>query len=560
MEENQKQTQQSGCVVKLNRKPDREVLLQKADRMLLWVLLLLTALFVVFYEGYRCGSFSYYFGGDTEAYYIYFNHTGVIMPLYPIFFHVLQLVFGRELYLTAAAIIQMVFLILTIVGTVQCLRREFSLGPPATLVIWGCCMLPFAILLPEDPIGHTLMTESFTYPLFYLFVCSVLRGLRRGRRYFAAALGIAFASALVRSQMMFLFVVCGLFYVYAVIWRWDTVPASAQGMAEQEAGGENTGRECAGSSPLPFPLTENMNTERERAENSHSHRAFRWRKAAEVMLFGALTLFVMRSVTWLHAAYERFFFDAPYVAYSDQTLVQHMLYLSDEEDARLFQDPALREIFAETYRRSVRLGANHRFEEKGLEAWRKIVADCGSCSYTLGDVIEDYYVRHGGWPAEDGIAQEQLKAQISHALARPLLRVHFTDKLRETLRLMPSGFVSTMLFHKESVYGLIHLATALLYLSGFAGAAILSARDTSGEGERSDCEKGEQKKFGGQDAGPVTVSEMVMLTFLLSIVNVTACNLIHFGLQRYLAYTLGFNWAALFLLLREFRSRAGGKN
>ena len=73
--------------------------------------------------------------------------------------------------------------------------------------------------------------------------------------------------------------------------------------------------------------------------------------------------------------------------------------------------------------------------------------------------------------------------------------------------MMLAGFVSTVLMHRESVNGLIHIATLILYVMTIAVS--------------------------------------------IAIINVVSANLEHFGLQRYLAYTVGMFYSGGYLLVRK---------
>ena len=59
----------------------------------------------------------------------------------------------------------------------------------------------------------------------------------------------------------------------------------------------------------------------------------------------------IKAVSGLTVVYEKVFFDAPALDYSDQTLVQRLLYLAQEEDQELFADEQIKAIYAETWER-----------------------------------------------------------------------------------------------------------------------------------------------------------------------------------------------------------------
>ena len=175
--------------------------MRKSIKYLYIVLGILTILLFFFGQGIRW----YAMGGDTEAYYIYFGHHIGVKPLYPLFFHALNQIFGAGRYLYAAAVIQIIVAALCIMAFVRFAGERMKLDKISTVILWAACLIPFWLLLPEDPIPHTLMTESFTYPLLYLYVVIVLKGVYDGReRYFYYSVLFAVFMTLIRGQMLFL--------------------------------------------------------------------------------------------------------------------------------------------------------------------------------------------------------------------------------------------------------------------------------------------------------------------------------------------------------------------
>lgn len=384
----------------------------------------------------------------------------------------------------------MIFLIITVLYTVRFFQKEFVLSISNTILVWFFSLLPFLILLPEDPIGHTLMTESLTYPLVYLYFCSTVKGINGKKNGFVWGLVLAFTATLVRSQMMYLFVVSIVSYVYYCF----------------------------------------LNLRSDFKHNISKKKTYS--RACLRMLTLILVSFVIeKGTSWIHSAYDKAFFGAPTISYSDQTLVQHMLYLSDSEDENLFSsDIEVQEIFRETYSVIDSEKANYKYQEKGYNAWKKIVGDCGADSYALNDTIEDYYTKQGLWP-DNTIEQEELKSDISHRMALPLLRVHWKDKIQEAFDLIPSSIVSTILFHKEEWYSVIYPVSFLLYIIAYISGFVML--------------RGTNRKRG----------KFIILSFTMSLINVAACNIVHFGLQRYLAYTLGLNWIGLYFVFLEIVNR-----
>lgn len=439
-----------------------------------FILAVFTLLFFLFGQGVTW----YAMGGDTEAYYIYFGHHIETKPLYPLFFHVLDMVFGSGLYLYAAAVIQIIIAVFCLISFTRFIGTRLQLDIFSIVVIWLTSLFPFYLLLPENPIPHVLMTESLTYPLLYLYVVIILNGIyARKEKYFYYSGVFAILMTLIRGQMLFLIAVSGIAYFYYLI---------------KEKYGQ-------------------------------------WKKVVSGLVVYAVFLFVCTNAEgFLTSGYEKMFFQAPKQDYSAQTLVQKALFCSDEENAELFTDEIEREIFEETYRGMTEMETTYKFRTGDLWDWKHTTASFGANSYLVQDVIEDVLTRNDMW-SSDVISQENQVLYYSRQLSSKLIKENFFRCLKISFSMMPAGFVSTVLMHKESVYGLIHLATLLLYLFVIAGSILIS-------------------KWSGQI---IKESEYIWQVIVISVINVVSANLIHFGLQRYLAYTVGLFYAGGYLMLRR---------
>lgn len=435
-----------------------------------YILGILTVLFFLLGQGVTW----YAFGGDTEAYYIFFGHHIEAKPLYPLFFHILNTIFGDGMYLYAAAVIQIALAICCIMLFVCYLKKIFCLETFSVCCIWAASLIPFVLLLPEDPIPHVLMTESFTYPLMYVYAVIVLKGICEDKvKYLFASSLFVVLLTLIRGQMLFLMAVTLLAFLYYLI--------------------------------------------KNRCKNPKT-----------IITFMAFMLICAWGQGMLARGYEKLFFDAPAQDYAAQTLVQKALYCSEEDDGELFDDKIEREIFERTYAGMEEEQTTWRYSTGDLWDWKRITAGFGANSYRVGDVIEEVLTEHGMWSG-DALERENLVLDYSRRLSSGLISAHLGRFLWVSVKMMPAGFVSTVLFHKESIYLLIHIATVFLYLVAIGVSIFIS------------------KKSGRL----LRETEYMMLIVITASVNVVASNLVHFGLQRYLAYTVGMFYVGAYLLLRR---------
>ncbi len=438
-----------------------------------------TLLFFLFGQGVTW----YAMGGDTESYYIHFGHHIEAKPLYPLFFHVLDLIFGSGFYLYAASVIQVIIAVFCLISFVHFIGTKLKLDLFSTVVVWIASLFPFYLLLPEDPIPHVLMTESLTYPLLYLYIVMILKGIYdKKEKYFYYSGLFVILMTLIRGQMLFLMAVSGAAYFYFLI----------------------------------------------------KEKYGKWKRImAGLVVYVAFLLICTETESLITTVYEQLFFHAPKQDYSAQTLVQKALFCSDEKNAELFTDELEREIFEKTYKGMAEMETTYKFRTGDLWDWKHTTASFGADSYLVQDVIEEVLTEHDMWPA-DSIERENQLLYYSRQLTGKLMKENFSRCLLISFSMMPAGFVSTVLMHKESVYGLIHIATLILYVM-----AIIVSIGIYAYTKKKKTVQGFKE------------SEYMWLVLCTAIVNVISANLVHFGLQRYLAYTVGLFYVGGYLMLRK---------
>ena len=447
-----------------------------------YIYLILGGLTIVFFL-FGQGVTWYAIGGDTEAYYIHFRHCIESKPLYPLFFHVLDLLFGEGLYLYAASVIQMIVAVCCIILFVRFLGKRLKLDNISIVMVWIASLFPFYLLLPEDPIPHVLMTESFTYPLLYLYVVIVLKGIFDNRhKYFYFSVLFVILMTMIRGQMLFLVTVSMASYFYVLI-------------------------------------KENM---------KKGWKELLKKTAGKLAVFGVFMLLCVEAESLLETGYEKLFFNAPKQDFSVQIMVQKALYCSDRENADLFSDEIEKEIFERTYEGMQQIGSTYEFDADGLSKWKYVIAHLGDNSYLVQDIIEEVLTERGLWSG-DAIEQDGQILYYSKQLAEKLIKKNALRCLEISVEMMPAGFVSTVLMHKESIYGLIHVATLILYIAAIAGSLLIS-------------------KWKGC---LLKETEYMLLIVLTAVFNVVASNLIHLGIQRCLAYTVGLFYVGGYLLARQ---------
>lgn len=129
----------------------------------------------------------------------------------------------------------------------------------------------------------------------------------------------------------------------------------------------------------------------------------------------------IKAVSGLTVVYEKVFFDAPALDYSDQTLVQRLLYLAQEEDQELFADEQIKAIYAETWDRMEEKQTVQAYYGNSWKNWSEMFQAFGTNSRILGTVIREELDQEGIL-AKDEIGQEIQVSDISQEIAQKLLK------------------------------------------------------------------------------------------------------------------------------------------
>ena len=355
-------------------------------------------------------------GGDSELY-INFGHYSGVMPVYPLFLQVCKTLFGNQIWLEVAAIIQGILALICCLALVIFLQKIFATGIFGTIALFLFSLMPYAIELPRYVISHELMTEGIAYPVFYLFILIIAQGVFHKRQgYVFIAFGVSLFLSLVRPQMQFLYAVTAVVLIYIGIWN------------IKEKGFSKVGKSAG------------------------------WILAAAILIFGGIRLTYV-----IDGWYENAFFGGHGQDSSNYTIQCRVIYASDAEDANFFEDPVLKEIYEKTYAEMEREKCTWKYMRNDLWRWKDIVGGSGQVSRIVQRNVEDYLRQEVGM--KEDIQVEQTKNRICGEMADILLRHNWPEYLLTSLMLMPSGFVASVLFQREGFYVLCHIGTVILYLA-----------------------------------------------------------------------------------------------
>lgn len=108
---------------------------------------------------------------DSDSYILVRQNEG-IMPVYPLFIMVNQIIFGEAVYLWAVIIEQAVLAAFSVVLLEETIRKRFGLGWVESILIGIAALYPYTIEMPAAMMTQAILTEGLAYSLFYIFwVC-----------------------------------------------------------------------------------------------------------------------------------------------------------------------------------------------------------------------------------------------------------------------------------------------------------------------------------------------------------------------------------------------------
>lgn len=479
---------------------------------------------------FTCGFFtllgerSYYEYSDSWQYIELTDNQGV-MPLYQLFIHIHRMLLGEERFLYGVAFSQAIICILCVMGFTVWIRRRFCPQFLTWGLIWLVSLVPFTVDYPNVIISHAILTEALAYPLFYVLVILLIEAmLRRSYVLVAACTAMSVCMALVRTQMQICFVLTAAVLVYIVFRRCDgkgwkrklicLLPAFLFGILVIGVG------ELALLNINRSLQQVKIGLRGENVLTSETVDAAELEDAIESDIPANEILEKSGSAD-----------SANITGQFGSVLIDRTFYEIDEEDVELFQDPEVRAFFLTLLENSNREKARYVYARKGLWKWKDIMGGVGGGTYVLQYAWEDYEEE---FPESGLLDKKQATAML---IAVALLKVHWPRMIYHTLCMLPQGFICTVFFQVEAIYGLCHLYMLFIYLSAVVGIIW-----------------GLKKK---EDFG--SRGEFLLGAVTLNILMVVVTSTIFFGMQRYLIYGFGVFYAA-YLLMLERMWKLYGKN
>lgn len=438
---------------------------------------------------------------DDSPTYLYPSGQQGVMPVYPLFLFITKRIFGQNLYLDAAVIIQSVIAIICTMVFVLYLQKQFALNFIETILLYIASMLPFSIYLPESGMTHFILTEGVTYALFYIYFVFLMNYiLRQETKWLLFTIAMAAFLELTRSQLIFLPAVTAAAFICVEFVKYrnsNILKKTARTIL-------NIMIAAAGAIIIVFfvykiygcfltyqlPVIEAYNQEtanqtanspdQENAAKPSSNR----RSTSQFT-----TLIVIRGV-----------------------------YEIDETDITLFDTDEMQDIFQRVFDAVDEKQYRYVYARQDLYMWKDLVKD--GISSLVTKEINAYLEKNPGI--------ELNVAHVRRELGLKILLHHFDRYLYHSMRLMVSSFIASVFFQIERIYLLCHIITLLLFAIDITGILY--------------CLKyGESKK----------AAVFALTTVVSIIIMVVITNIVFIGLQRYVVYAMGIFYCSLYILAKE---------
>lgn len=472
-----------------------------------WIqILVLTVIGIVFY---LCLGQEWVTLEDDSPSYINPSGQQGVMPVYPLFLFMLKRIFGQNLYLDAAVVIQSILAIACTMIFVLYLQKQFQFNFAETILLYIASMLPFTIYLPESGITHYILTEGLSYALFYLYFIFLIQYIFNKRtKWLLCTMAMSVFMELTRSQLIFLMAVTAAAFIGVEFIKHKDL----KGIKKASRTVLNIMIGVLGALVMvllvykiygwylryQLPVIENFNQETAVTEtqspNNVSSGVTKSGNKKSTSQF--TTLIVIRGV-----------------------------YEIDEKDITLFDTVEMQEIFQRVFTAIDEKQYRYVYARQDLYMWKDLVID--RISPLVTQEINTYL--------EENPDVSLDVQQIRRELGMKILLRHFDRYLYHSLKLMISSFIASVFFQIEKIYLLCHIITLLLFAIDITGIVYCLKRD-----------------------GSKKVAVFALTTLGSIFLMVIIIDLVFVGFQRYMVYAMGIFYCSLYLLAKEVLFTAVG--
>lgn len=205
------------------------------------------------------------------------------------------------------------------------------------------------------------------------------------------------------------------------------------------------------------------------------------------------------------------------------------MYIIDEEDYLYFKDATMQEKCKRLFESMDETGRRWEYAKKGLLKWEDVIVGQNENRKLGNDVLYEYYMDTA--PQLSYWEKLELVEADKTVIIKTILVHNIGDLLKMYLCMLPSGFLCMVFIQKRSIYLLCNIYGAIFYAT-YIGLLWKTHKE------------GKKKEF-----------EFSLLILAVSALNVLCTNIIMYGMQRYLVYTFGMLYIAMYMMLRSLYGR-----
>lgn len=318
-------------------------------------------------------------------------------PFYPLIIMVCRAIFGEN-GLNAVIGLQGIAALFSCLFLAAKLAQYFELKRWELFFCYLLLLLPFGLdtmwSSPRVNYSNLILTECFSYSLFYFFLCAVICYLQREKNHlsYVCMLLLALVMTTNRNQME----ICFVLVVILSIW-W----------------------------------------------NLFGTRKRLWKKCFLEIIGVAAAVALTAFLTLLYCYVQWGYFEKS--SENTFTMMSNLLYASDAEDAALFEDENARAVFSELYAQAEENGWTHHNAGEGWYANGEAVADSHDrIKYSvIRPFFQQYVTERGMEPM--GFESDRIKKAVSKEIQDVLFRAHVWDWVYNACCMMPKGFILSVI-------------------------------------------------------------------------------------------------------------------
>jgi len=201
--------------------------------------------------------------------------------------------------------------------------------------------------------------------------------------------------------------------------------------------------------------------------------------------------------------------------------------LAEQDDQYKFDNQAVRFLFNLIYEVEEQEGRLLSGSIPGLFGVDKMMDDINSINKEL---LVKIYSNYDQIPSGMELPADLSDCDIRHLMVDTVLASHMAEYRGVSLLLMEKSLVASIFIQPDRFYVICHIISYIVYICSWILFAISYMRKTSEE-----------------YLVPYIMTQLVM------IINIYATNIIFYGLQRYVIYTMGLFYVSILLMLKGCR-------